>query len=212
MTRLILVRHGQSVANAEKIFSGQGDYALTEEGLLQAELAADYLEKTEKIDVIYSSDLQRAYNTALATAKRFGLEVNKDPALREFNLGDWVGKTREQVEKEYPDVWSAKGSLRHYPNGEYTPDAFERSVNAIVKIAQRHEGKCVMIAAHSGVVRSFAAFSNSISKYELGKQPDCHNASISIFEYHSGNSKPVRYGITEHLESEKVSPSGKGIM
>ena len=212
MTRLILVRHGQSEANQKRIFSGQRDYPLTEAGLLQAELAADYLEKNEKIDLIYSSDLQRAYNTALATAKRFELDVIKDSSLREFDVGEWAGKSREQIAAEYPEVWNTEGSLRRYPGGEYTPDAFERSVNAIKKIAERHDGKCVMIAAHAGVIRSFAAFSNSISKYELSKMPDCHNASINVFEYHDGVSIPVRYDITEHLESEITINSDKNII
>ena len=212
MTRLILLRHGQSEANEKRIFSGQGDYPLTEKGLLQAELAARYLTKNERIDAIYSSDLQRAYNTALSTAKILGLDVRKDPSLREFDVGEWVGKSREQIAAEYPESWNTEGSLRRYPGGEYTPDAFERSVNAIKKIAERHGGECVLIAAHAGVIRSFAAFSNSLTKNELSKMPDCHNASINIFEYHDGVSIPVRYDITEHLESEITINSDKNII
>ena len=212
MTRLILLRHGQSEANEKRIFSGQGNYPLTEKGLLQAELAAKYLTKNEQIDVIYSSDLQRAYNTALPTAKILGLEVNTDPALREFDVGYWVGKSREQIAEEYPESWNTEASVRQYPGGEYTPDAFERSVNAIVKIAERHDGKCVLIAAHAGVIRSFAAFSNSLSKTELAKMPDCHNAAINIFEYHNGKASPIRYDITEHLSVGEAPLSGKGIV
>ena len=63
MTRIILVRHGQSVANANLIFAGHSDFDLTDFGRAQAELLAKHLHKNEKIDAIYSSDLKRAYNT-----------------------------------------------------------------------------------------------------------------------------------------------------
>lgn len=212
MTRLILLRHGQSEANKHKVFSGQVDFPLTDLGILQAELAAKYIAKNEKIDIIYSSDLIRAYNTALPVAKALGLHIIKDNELREFDLGDWTKKTREQVEKEYPESWGQEFSVRQYPNGEYAPDAFERSVRAIVKIAESNDGKCVLIAAHAGVIRSFDAFSKGYSKTELSKVPDCHNASISVYEFHEGKATPVKTDITEHLDPASGMLSGKNVI
>ena len=75
MTRIILIRHGQSIANFIGKFAGHSDFDLTELGHRQAELAAGYLLKNEKIDKIYASDLLRAYNTAVPTAKALGLEI-----------------------------------------------------------------------------------------------------------------------------------------
>ncbi len=70
MTRLIITRHGQSIANAQYRFAGHSDFDLSEIGHKQAELAAEYISKNFTVDYIYSSDLLRAYNTALPTAKR----------------------------------------------------------------------------------------------------------------------------------------------
>ena len=73
-TKIYLVRHGQSEGNLHDQFIGHTDIALTELGRRQAEMAAVYLESIH-LDAIYSSDLQRAYDTACATAKRKGLPV-----------------------------------------------------------------------------------------------------------------------------------------
>ena len=77
MTRIILVRHGQSEANANFIFAGHSDFPLTEFGHAQAKLVAEYLAKNEKIDAIYSSDLKRAYYTAVPTSELLGIEIVK---------------------------------------------------------------------------------------------------------------------------------------
>ena len=212
MTRLILLRHGQSEANERKIFSGQWDFPLTELGVLQAELAAKYLVKNEKIDVIYSSDLQRAYNTALPVSRALGLPIIKDRELREFDLGRWTKLTREQVQQEYFESWNQEFSVRHYPGGEYAPDAFERSVRAITRIAEANPDKCVLIAAHAGVIRSFDAFTKGYSKKELSKVPDCHNAAISIYEFNEGISTVIRTDIIDHLDGDHGMLSGRNFI
>ena len=105
------------------------------------------------------------------------------------------------MQKEYPESWNEEFSLRHYPGGEFAPDAFDRSVRAITKIAVENPDKCVLIAAHAGVIRSFEAHTRGYSKNELAKVPDTHNAAISIYEFDDGRSTVIRTDITEHLET-----------
>ena len=87
-TKLILIRHGQSIGNLTKRFLGHTDLDLSELGYLQANCTAEYL-KNEKIDIIYSSDLIRAYNTAVPHAKIRGLDINTSIHLRENFVGEW---------------------------------------------------------------------------------------------------------------------------
>ena len=76
MTRIIFIRHGQSLANEQSRFAGHTNVPLTELGKAQAERAAEYIVKHEKIDKIYSSDLMRAHDTALPVSKLTKLPIN----------------------------------------------------------------------------------------------------------------------------------------
>ena len=86
-TKIIIIRHGESLANAKRIYLGHTDWDLSEKGKEQARQVAEYL-SDEKIDVIYSSDLIRAYNTALPHAQRRGMKIIKSRGLREVYLGE----------------------------------------------------------------------------------------------------------------------------
>ena len=95
-TTLIMIRHGQSITNLTKVFTGQLDTDLTELGKLQAELAAKALKGTH-IDKMYSSDLKRTVETALPTAKDHELNIIPDPRLREIYAGVWEGLDFEAI-------------------------------------------------------------------------------------------------------------------
>ena len=95
MTRLVITRHGQSIANAEYRFAGHSDFDLSEIGKAQAELTSQYICAHEKIDVIYSSDLLRAYNTAVPTAKNLGLEIIPTEGFYDYENKYQAGKTKE---------------------------------------------------------------------------------------------------------------------
>ena len=105
MTRLIIVRHGESETNKQKVFTGQLDIGLSEIGKKQAELVEKYL-KAYKIDKIYSSDLKRAYDTALPTAKSKGIKIQTSKNLREIYAGKWEGMSFNNIQNEYPDTYS----------------------------------------------------------------------------------------------------------
>ena len=103
MTTLLLIRHGQSEANLEEIFAGQINPALTEKGIEQAELTARYIADNYKVDKIYSSDLQRAHQTALQLAKIIGKDVIKSIKLREIYAGKWEGVKFLELKEKFKD-------------------------------------------------------------------------------------------------------------
>ena len=108
MTRILLVRHGESGANKDKFFAGHLDIDLSELGYKQAKCTADYIAKTYKVDMVYSSDLLRAYHTAETIAKMTGNSLKKKESLREINAGEWQGLVFDELQKKYADsygVW-----------------------------------------------------------------------------------------------------------
>ena len=204
MTRLILVRHGQSEANAKKIGAGQKDYPLTELGHRQAAMTAAYLAEHEKIDCIYSSDLCRAYDTVRPLAERLGLPIHTDPALREIDSGRFAGLLFTERNQRFPEELARlKSDFSHmrYPDGEYVPEAYDRVVGCISRIAETHPGACVLIASHAGAIRTFHAFAEGYSREETGKVSTGENASICIFEWESGRATPIVLYQTDHLKA-----------
>lgn len=205
MTRLILLRHGESTTNLSGIGTGQTDVPLTEKGHRQAHLAAKYLLEHEHIDAVYSSDLQRTVNTALPTAKALGLEIKTYAALREMDIGKWVGLSKEERTKLYPEeskTFAENFSTLKFPDGEYVPDVYDRVTECVRKIAEENHGKTVLIATHAGAIRVFIAFAQGYSRLESGIIKGCDNAAINIFGWEDGKAFPIELNLTSHLADQ----------
>ena len=204
MTRLIIVRHGESESNRKKTFTGQLDIALSDLGKKQAELVKKYL-KDYKIDKIYSSDLSRAYNTALPTAESKGIEIQTSKNLREIYAGEWEGKTFDDIEKEYPDtysVWRSNIGIAVCNGGESVKELKERVEKEVGRIVAENEGKTVMIVSHGTPIRSLLCIWKGADVSDMQDIRWVPNASVSIAEYSDTSSLPeiVLYGYDEFLE------------
>lgn len=205
MTRLILLRHGESTTNLSGIGTGQTDVPLTEKGHIQARLAARYLLEHEHIDAVCSSDLQRTYNTALPTAEALGLEIKTYAALREMDIGKWVGLTAEERREKFPQEsaeFAKDFSTLRYPDGEYVPEVYDRVVECVRSIAEENDGKTVLIATHAGAIRVFEAFAKGYSRLESGVIKGCDNAAINIFGWENGKAFSIELNITSHLAAQ----------
>lgn len=208
MTRLILVRHGQSEANLKRIGAGQLDVELTELGMTQAALTAKYILSTEKVDKIFSSDLKRAYHTALPLADALGMTVETSKELREINTGVWSGLTVDEQQEKYPELYRQfhkDRSLVRFPNGEYMPEVYDRVVGCICHICKENSDATVVVVSHAGSIRIFNAFAEGYSRLESGKASICHNAAINIYDCDGTVATPIKINITEHLNEYFVS-------
>lgn len=200
-TTIIAVRHGFSKANAKNICTGHTDVELTEQGIEQAKNASEYLKKVH-IDKLYSSDLCRAYDTAVPIAKVHNLKIEKNEKLRELFAGDWEGMTFSDIENTYPKeyfVWKNDIGKSHPNNGESLAELYERIKNAVFEIAQENLGKTICIATHATPIRILQTVALGLPAQDLAKVPWCANASISIFEFENGKLTSLKYGLTEHL-------------
>ena len=157
MTTLLLARHGESDWNRARRWQGFADRPLTARGRAQAAALAERLEKFQ-LDAIYSSDLARAGSTAQAVAEAQGLDVVQLPALREVDVGEWQGLTRDEAEDRFPDGfrrWQAGGT--GWEKGETYGEMSARVLKAVTGITGDHEGGRVLIVSHGGPIRAIHA-------------------------------------------------------
>ena len=150
MTRLILARHGVTEWNIAGRFQGQADPPLTAAGWQQAESLAEVLAASD-IQAVYSSDLQRAYNTAQAVAKRLGLPVQVDRRLREVSQGVWEGMLHADILAQYAAEWAAREQdplHNRPPGGESVAEVAARTWAAADEIARLHAAGPVLVVSH----------------------------------------------------------------
>jgi broad specificity phosphatase PhoE len=203
MTKLIIIRHGESEANKLGVIAGWNDYPLTELGVKQAEETAAHLVATERIDVVCSSDLCRAEATAKACADKLGLAVQTYPELRETFCGDWEGETFADVEARDREAYEnfRRFQLLHtFINGENLWESGERFYKKVLEIAKENEGKTIVLAAHGAVIRVFWALICGTPKEEATAKHDyASNASYSTVEFDGEGFIPVEYSHDSHL-------------
>ncbi len=201
-TRLYFVRHGESMGNLEEKFNGHINFDLTEKGHAQAECTARFLD-AYPIDVIFSSDLNRAFQTAEHTAKRKGLSVNLTKALREINGGAYEGVVYREIIKHYPEefsVWLNDIGNATCPGGESVRELQARINQEVLRIVEENRGKHILITTHATPVRVMSCIWNNISLCDMHKTNWVNNASVTIVEYDGDNkSKLVAYNLSAHL-------------
>ncbi len=200
-TRIIMVRHGFSLANEQAKFAGHWDVELAELGKKQAEKAGIYF-KDHPVDAIYSSDLLRAYQTAEPIAKALGLPIHKEPGLREICAGEWDGILFDDMAVKYPkeaEAWVSDIGRSGCPGGETVIELAERVVGTVRRIAEEHEGQTICIATHATPIRAVSTVASGTPVEEMAKVPWAANASLNIFEYEDGAFKAVELDIVEHL-------------
>ena len=200
-TRIYLVRHGETVWNREKRWQGHIDKPLNETGIKQAEAVADFFEE-HTCDVIYSSDLRRAYDTADASGSRIGVGIIKDERLREKHMGIMQGLSVEEFKKnnriEY-DKMMSNPSGYIIPEGETMEEFRDRVISCLKEIISENPGKTAAVFCHGGnlnvilrhildipltVKRSFSIFNGSIARLT------CNEEGIRLDSW----------GITDHLK------------
>lgn len=206
-TRILIIRHGESIANCEKFFAGQNNIALTDLGIKQAEVAAEAM-KDVRIDKVFSSTLDRAYYTALPFAKDRGLEVVRIHGFIERDCGDWTGKTFAEVERLYPEerrLWREDSfNLTITGAGESSKDSIERIGKAVEALAKENEGLTVLVASHGGVIKALPYyFSEEKSAKLYNETPVPTNCSITEIVYENGVGKLLRYSDDSYLKDLK---------
>ena len=154
VTRLCMVRHGETAWNAEHRVQGQVDTPLNELGLAQARALAAAL-ADERFDAAYSSDLSRARETAAPLARRLALPVRLDPGLRERHYGIFETLTYAEVRARFAADYArfdARDPDFDFRTGESLKAFQARCVSCVASLAARHGGQSVLVLTHGGVL------------------------------------------------------------
>lgn len=182
-TRLILVRHGETEANVNQVWHGALDAPLTLRGEQQVAATAAHLAHVHRqapFDRFYVSPLPRARSTAAAIAQAIGVSPTIEEELREFDLGDWEGRSFRDLQ-EQEGLWSRWEVDPDFapPNGESPVSFTQRAARALAQLAARHPGARILVVTHGGFI------SNVLAAW-LGDHPgdwrafDPHNCAVSI--------------------------------
>lgn len=207
MTTIIIIRHGQSVANLNKVFAGHFDADLSDMGHTQAKLTAKEIASKFKIDKIYASDLKRAYNTALPLAELLGLEIIPDEGLREIYAGEWEGRTFDELASVYAHdytVWRTDIGNSRCTGGESARELGERMQAKIREIAKENEGKTVAVATHAAAIRSLMAICSENGFDGMKDIPFVSNASYSVIKVENDELLFTETSLDDHLGEFKT--------
>jgi len=199
VTRLYLVRHGQSAGNAEGRFGGHSPTPLSELGKQQAEITAKALAK-ERIKFIYSSDLLRAVETAKPLAELLDLPIIETAAFRERKVGVLEGKT------EYPKDYYAlvNRNIHHViTEGESYRQLLRRATGALHEVLRTHQGESVVIFSHTGAICFLTLYLLGAINRRTRTTPwlVTSNCGINRFEIRGGtrNVRMLAMNDTRHL-------------
>jgi probable phosphoglycerate mutase len=201
VTRLLVLRHGQTDWNVDQRIQGQLDIPLNEHGRWQAGQVALAL-AGEELHAVYSSDLQRAAETAAALARACGLAVQTDTGLRERAFGDFEGASFREIEQRWPEAalrWRRREPDFAPGGGETLRQFYSRSVQAAQRLAARHPGQTVALVAHGGVLDCLYRAAGRI-ELDAPRTWQLGNASINRLLYSDEGLALVGWNDSRHLE------------
>jgi 2,3-bisphosphoglycerate-dependent phosphoglycerate mutase len=201
--RILLIRHGQTDWNMEGRWQGTMDIPLNAEGQMQARVLADHLAE-RPITAVYSSDLQRAYQTALALAERKGLMVQKDARLRELNLGAFQGLTHAEISARYPaEMTAMREDYMGFivPGGESRRAMQGRAIEALNEIVACEPDGEVAVVTHGGTIRvillKLLGDDPQVGRLPIG------NTSITLLETDGEHWHLLEETATPHLDHRR---------
>jgi 2,3-bisphosphoglycerate-dependent phosphoglycerate mutase len=203
-TQVLFIRHGETDWNRIKRIQGHIDIPLSEHGLLQAEQLAARLSH-EKLDAVYSSDLQRAMQTARPFADALGLDLNLTEGLRERFYGAFQGLDSDEINEKFPAEyveWQTRDPGFAPPgDGESQRVFYHRVLHAMEPLVAAHPGGRIACVAHGGVLDCIYRYAMKLPLSEPRNWP-LLNCSINVVDYDEGAGKVIAWGDVAHLSTD----------
>jgi broad specificity phosphatase PhoE len=192
--KIIIIRHGETEENAAVIIQGQSHGTLSKKGIEQAKKVGGKL-RDEKIDVIYTSDLERAFNTAKEIHKHHPtIPLIERKEIREMYWGNLQDKQKDEINFYYhkendPDYFKKN-------NVESLESIYDRAKKFIEEIKEKHKEETIVIVSHGGTIKAIMLVLNKMEYNEIEKIPNKKNTGVSVYE----NGKFTEIDCTKHLE------------
>jgi broad specificity phosphatase PhoE len=202
MTRIVLIRHGQTTWNKCERVRGQVDVPLDDVGLAQAEATAARVVEQYQPAAVYCSPLQRAVQTAQPIAGLLGQQVQAEPGFIDMSFGLWQGLTSEEVTRRWPELthtWLQAPHLVTFPDGESLQLVRDRGTAALERVIKRHRDETAAIVGHTVINRVLLCFVLGVdnSNYWRIGQETC---AISVFSWERGVFFVQSFNDTCHLQ------------
>lgn len=204
-TRIIAIRHGETAWNVNARIQGQLDVGLNETGRWQAHRVALAL-AGEPITALYSSDLLRAWDTALSIADATGLAVQTVEGLRERGFGIFEGKTFQEIEAQWPEQalrWRKRDPAFEPEGGESLVAMRERIIQTTHALAARHPGQQIVMVAHGGVMDVLYRAATR-QEIQAPRTWDLSNAAINRLLWTPEGLSLVGWADMQHLDDNKA--------
>lgn len=203
-TRLILIRHCQSMGNLQKVFQGQTDFDISPLGEKQLALLGLRL-RNVSIDGIYASPLIRAWKTAEAINEYHKLPIIPMDELKEIDIGDLAGRGPGRVFDGYPELavnWREYPERCVFPGGESTADVYARAKAVLQKILNENRGKTVVVVSHGFLMRNMVCVLLNKELDALASVRIGGNTSVSEFLVSENGVDVLRLDDSTHLPEE----------
>jgi broad specificity phosphatase PhoE len=209
--RLYLLRHGQTVDYAKRLFNGWRDVGLTDLGKTQLDQAAEAM-KGIPLDAIYSSDLSRARYGGEALSRLTGVPLIQLPEFKEMGFGECEGLSFPEIERRYPDLASGIMSPQNgqvvFPGGESDVGFLERISKATASLASRHPQGRVALVSHAGVGRAVLAYYMGLSTSTMWAIHQDFGA-LHVLDVFPNGTYVIR-ALNAHLGPEGYKEGGPG--
>jgi phosphoserine phosphatase len=207
-TRLFLLRHGETRANIEQRYQGQGESQLSELGLSEALDLAKFFSK-EDFAAVYSSTLSRSFETAKRIAAPHKLEVTKVPGMLERFYGDWENMTFTEIKAKYPEIyenWLINPGRTMIPKAEPLEELQKRGVAAIEKLLKDHKGQTICVVGHGGINRTilFHYMNMDLNNFWRIRQDNC---CINLIEFKDKHPIITLLNSTAFLGEKRIKGS-----
>jgi len=207
-TKLLLIRHGETDDNYNRIFQGQGGEGLNARGREQAKRLAARLSAPQRIhlDALYCSDLARARETADILGEALGLSPAALPGIREVDLGAWQGLDDDEVALRFPDEWDAWRNGRDIKRGggESYAEVQDRVASTLQRLIQNHRGQAIGAVSHGAAIKVFVAHVLGLPLERLRFFMAATNTALNLFEIDERGAKLVIWNDAAHLRDPIV--------
>lgn len=207
VTRVVLVRHGQTEWNNGARFQGHTDSPLTQIGERQAQALGKRL-AGERFAAVFSSDLGRARRTAEIIAEHTGHTVKTDARLRERGLGIFEGLRRDEIEARFPEEsrkYYSRQADYAVPGGESAMGRFRLGLECLNELAERHSSGTILVVTHGGLVQGMFRHVTGLP-FEAPRRFSIRNAAYNVFAYGEYGWSLEIWGDTSHFPSDLLQP------
>jgi probable phosphoglycerate mutase len=203
LTRVLVIRHGETAWNRESRIQGHIDIPLNDQGRWQAARLGQAL-ADEPLAAIYSSDLQRAHDTALAVGEVRGVPVVTTEALRERHFGEMEGLTHDEILRRWPVEgrrWRERDPTFGPHGGETLQAFYDRCVATATRLASAHPGQTIALVAHGGVLDCFYRAANRLP-VSVPRAWTITNASVNRLLYSPEGFTMLSWADDRHLQEQ----------